>query len=140
MGSEMCIRDRSGGKGPALRNTMQFADLLQRDVPGPGPASYLATGVYNSFELMLRAHRRNPTSSFFLHSLLSDALGLRQAAYLDFPRSREWNVAVGRYGALFAAFGIRSPDILLRLANRRLYNGPHVQGCLAGLDAELKER
>ena len=92
--------NESGERWAALRNTMQFADLLQRDVPGPGPASYLTTGVYSSFELMVRAHGRSPTSSFLLCSLFSDALGLPQAAYLDFPRSREWAVAVGRYHAV----------------------------------------
>ena len=44
---------QSGGRWAALRNTMQFADFLQRD--GPGPASYLTTGVHKSFELMIRA-------------------------------------------------------------------------------------
>ena len=43
----------SGGRREALWSTMQFADLLQRVVPGPGPASYLTTGVYDSFELMV---------------------------------------------------------------------------------------
>ena len=43
----------SGGRWTASRNTMHFADLLQWDVPGPGPASYLTTGVYDSFELMV---------------------------------------------------------------------------------------
>ena len=91
---------------------MQFSDLLQRDVPGLGPASYLTTGVY---ELMVHAQARSPTSSFLLRSLFNDALGLPQAAYLDFPRSRGREVAVGRYPALFVAFGIRSKDILLQL-------------------------
>ena len=118
---------------------MQCADLLQRDVPGPGPASYLIPGVYNSFELMVRAQGRNSHSSSLLCSLSSDALGLPQGAYLDFRRPMEWGVAVGRYRALFAAFGIRSRDILLPLTNRRRYFGPHVQEYLAGLDAEREE-
>ena len=75
---------------------MQFAELLQRDVPGPGPASHLTTGVYNSFELIVRAHGRSPTSSFLLCSLFSNALGMPQAPCLYFPCSREWEVAVGR--------------------------------------------
>ena len=110
----------SEGRWAALRNIMQFADLLQRDVPGPGPASYLTTGVYSSFELMIHVHGRSPTSSFLLCSLFSDALGLPRATYLDFPHPREWEAVVGRYRALFTAFGIRSQDILLRLTNRRL--------------------
>ena len=66
----------SEGRWAALRNIMQFADLLQRDVPGPGPASYLTTGVYDSFELMIRSQGRTPTLSFLLCSLFSDAMGL----------------------------------------------------------------
>ena len=119
---------------------MQCADLLQRDVPGPGPASYLTTGVHGSFEFMVRSQWRIQTFSFLLCSLLSDALGLPQATYLDFPRSREWEVAVGRYHELFAAFGIRSQNVPLRLTNRRLYIGSHAQEYLAGLDAAWEER
>ena len=66
----------SGGRREALWSTMQFADLLQRVVPGPGPASYLTTGVYDSFELMIRSQGRTPTLSFLLCSLFSDAMGL----------------------------------------------------------------
>ena len=106
----------------------------------PGPASYLTTSVYDSFELMVRSQGRSPTSSFLLYSLFGDALGLPQAPYLVFPRSRQWEVAVGRYRALFAAFGIRSQTVLLWFTNRRLYIGPHVQEYLAGLDAEWEER
>ena len=123
-----------------LRSTIQFADLLQRDVHGPGPANHLTTGVYSSFELMARAQGRSPTSSLLLCSLISGALGLSQAVYLDFHRSRGWEVTVGRYRALFAAFGTRPQDILLRLTNGGVYVGPHVQQYLAGLGAEWEER
>ena len=131
--------NESGQRWAALRSTIQSADLLQRDVPGPGPASYLTAGVYSSFELMVCAHGRNPTSSFLLCSLFSDVLGLPQEGYLDSPLSREWEVAVDLYRTLFAAFGIRSQDILLRLPNRRLYIGTQVQEYLAGLDVEWGE-
>ena len=131
----------SGERWAALRNTMQFADLLRREVSGPGPACYLTTGVYDSFELVARSQGRRATSSFLLCSLSSDALGLPQSVYLDFPRSSEWEVAVGRYRALSAAFGTRSQNVLLRLTNRRLsYMGPHVQEYLAGLDTDWEER
>ena len=100
----------------------------------------MTTGVYSPFELMVRAHGRSPTSSYLLCSLFSDALGLPQGTYLDFPGSREREVAAGRYRALFAAFGIHAQDILLRLTNRRLYIGPHVQSYLADLDCEWEER
>ena len=49
-------------------------------------------------------------------------------------------MAVDHYRKLCIAFGIQSQDILLRLSNRRLYIGPHVQEYLAGLDAEWEER
>ena len=93
-----------GGRWGALRSTIQFADFIQRDVPGPEPASYLTTGVYISFEIMARIHRRSPTSSFLLFSLFSDALGMPQGEYLDFPWPKDWEAAAGRYRALLAAF------------------------------------
>ena len=123
-----------------MRSTKQFADLLQRGAPGSGSDSYLTTGVYSSFELMVGAHGRSPTSSYLLCSLLRDAQGLPQGVYLDLYRSREWGVAVGRYRTLLAAFGIQAQDILLRLTNWRLYVGPHVQSYLARLDGEWEER
>ena len=92
---------------------------------------------------LVRAHGKRPRGEpnlfVLLCSLFSDGLGLPRAAYVDFPRPREWEAAVGRYRALFTAFGIRSQDVLLRLTNRRLYIGPQVQECLAGLDAEWEE-
>ena len=67
-------------------------------------------------------------------------MDLPQEACLDFPRTRAWEEAAAHYRTLFVAYGIRPQDILLRLPNRRLYIGPHVQEYLAGLDAELGER
>ena len=40
---------------------MHFADLLQWDVPGPGPASCLTTSVDDSFELMVRSEEKKPS-------------------------------------------------------------------------------
>ena len=37
-------------------------------------------------------------------SLFSDAMDLPQGAYLDFPRTREWEVAAANYRTLFAAY------------------------------------
>ena len=88
---------------------------------------------------MARAHGRSLTSSFLWCSLISDGLGLSQAAYLDLPGSREWKVAVDRYHTMFFAFGIRSQDILLRLPNRRLDIGPHAQEYWTDLDVECEE-
>ena len=69
-----------GGRWAALRSAILFADLLQRGAPGPASDSYLATGVYSSFELMVHPHGRSPTSSYLLCFLFSDALGLPQGA------------------------------------------------------------
>ena len=52
---------------------------------------------------MVRAQRRSPTSLFLLFSLFSDALVVPRSAYFDFPRLREWEVAVDRYRTLFVA-------------------------------------
>ena len=67
-------------------------------------------------------------------------MDLPQEACLDFPRTRAWEEAAAHYRTLFVAYGLRPKDILLRLANRRLYIEPHVQEYLAGRDAELGER
>lgn len=81
--------DRAWGGGAALRTTIQFANLLQRKAPGPGPASLLTTGGHSPFELLVRAHGRILTISLVLCSLSCLALGLLQGVYLGFPRLRE---------------------------------------------------
>ena len=128
-----------GGGWPAARSTLQFAEVLQEGAPLLDLASYVTTGSRDTFELMLRAQGRSPTCLFLLCSPFSDALGLPSQAYLDFPRSREWQVVVSRYRALFTAFEIRPQDILLRLPNHRLYIRPHFQEYLVGLGSELEE-
>ena len=119
-----------------MGSTLQFAELLAEGVPRLDSASDVTTGSYNTFELMLKAHGRSPTSSFLLCSLFSDALGLPSPTYLYFPRPR---AAVSCYRTLFTAFEIRPQYVLLRLPNRRLYIGPHVQEYLVGLDSEWEE-
>ena len=112
-----------GGRWAALRSTMRFADL--RPTPAGRPWAGVSQVLDNWRLQLVRAHDtchgRSLTSSFLLFSLFSDALGLPQEAYLDFPRSREREAAVARYCALFTAFEIRSQHSLLRLANWRLY-------------------
>ena len=49
-------------------------------------------------------------------------------------------MVVGRYRALFAAFGIQGQGILIRLTNWRLYIGPYGRSYLAGLDGDWEER
>ena len=43
------------GRWVAVRGGLQFAARVQRSIPGPEPASYVTTGIYSTFELMLRA-------------------------------------------------------------------------------------
>ena len=45
-----------GGRWGVARNAMEFADLVQRGIPGLEPASYLTIEVYNLFTLMACAH------------------------------------------------------------------------------------
>ena len=123
-------------KYAALRITNQFADLLQRDVSGPGPASYLTKGVCDSFKLMVSSRRRNATSSFLLCSLFSVVLGMPQGTYLDFParaNGRWLSAATVRcHRALFAAFGIQSQNILLRLTTGGSTLGPKFKNTWQG--------
>ena len=122
-----------------MRGALQFAELLEEDGPRLVPASYVTTGSPPTFEHMVRTHGRNPTSSFLLCSLFSDALGLPQEAYLDSPGTREWEVAAAHYRERFAAYAIQPRDILLQLPNRRLYIAPHVQEFQAGLHVEWEK-
>lgn len=86
-----------------VRGALQFVALFQRGVPGPGAASYATASAHSTFDIMVSAHERSPTSSFLLCSLFCDALRLPRGAYLDFPRLRGWNAIAGHYRVLFAA-------------------------------------
>ena len=92
------------------------------------------------FERMVRSHGRSPTFFFLLCSLPSDALDMPREAYLDYPRTREWEAAAADYREHFAAYAIRRQDILLRLPNRRIYILHHVQEFLAAPRGECEER
>ena len=133
-------RPRPGGRWPAVAGALPFAEFLEEDDPRLGPASYVTTGSHDTFEEMVRTHGSNPTSWFLLCSLFGDALGLPQGAYLDFPRPRELTAAAGHYREIFAAYGIRPQDTVLRLPNRRIHILPHVQEFLAGLDSTWEDR
>ena len=92
-----------GGKWAAVGRALQFTAFLQRDALGTEPASYVTTGVHNTFELMATALRRSSTSSSVLCSLFSDAMDLPQEACLDFPRARELEEAAAHYRTLSIA-------------------------------------
>ena len=123
-----------------MRGALNFVELLEEDGPRLVPASYVTTGSHSTFEHTVRTRGRAQTSSSLLCSLLSDALGLPQEAYLNFPRTRKWEVATSHHRKRFAAYAIQSRDILLHLSNRRLYIRLHVQEFLAGLHVEWGER
>lgn len=55
-----------GLKWAAMRGALEFAGLLQRCAPGPWPASYVTTGVYHTFEFMVRALGGSLISSFLV--------------------------------------------------------------------------
>ena len=124
-----------------MEGAPQFAERIEEDSARLlQPARDVTTGSHETFELMVRTHGRSPTFSFLLCSPFSDALSLLRRAYLDFPRSREWQAAASYYYEVFAAYAIRAQDILLRLPNRRIYILPHVQEFLAGLDSTWEDR
>ena len=88
------LRSHSGERWPAAGSTLQFGELLQEGAPRLDPASYVTTVAHDTFKMMVTAHGGSPASSFFQCSLLSDTLGLPSRAYIDIPRSREWEAAV----------------------------------------------
>lgn len=55
-----------GGRWAAVRSALQFAALLERGALGNEPASYVTTGVDNTFELVVSALGRSSTSSLLL--------------------------------------------------------------------------
>ena len=123
-----------------MRSALEFAALLKQGNLGTEPTSYVTTGVHNTLELMVSTLGRSPNSSFVPRSFFSDALDLPQKIYFDFPSAREWEAAAALYRMLFAAYGVRPQDILLRLPNRRRCIGPHVHEYLVGLDTEWEEQ
>ena len=62
---------------------------------------FQSTGVYNTFEDMLRAQGHCVTASFLLFTLFCDTLGLPSGAYIECPRPRGWTQVVDRYRQLF---------------------------------------
>ena len=123
-----------------MTSALQFAAILERGDHGTEPVSYVTTGVHTTFEIMVSTLGRSSTPPFVLCSLFSDELDLPQEACPDFPRAREWLEASAQHSTLFAAYGIRQQDILLRLPNRRHYIALQVEEYLAGLDTEWEER
>ena len=79
-----------GGRWPAVGDALRFAELIGEDGARLlRPSSSVTTGSHEIFELVVRTHGRNPSSSLLLCSLFSDALDLPRRAYLDLPRPRE---------------------------------------------------
>ena len=126
--SQRIAHDRAGGILTAVRSALQFAALRPRGDLGTEPASYVTTGVHTTFELMVSTFGRNPTSSFVLCSLFSDALDLPQEACLDFPRTGEWKAAATHYltGDLIARHHTQTPksETIHWTSRSSLFGGP----------------
>ena len=122
------LKTEQGGRWTVVRSALQFAALLQRGDLRTEPASYVTTGVHTTFELMVSTFGRNPTSSFVLCSLFSDALDLPQEACLDFPRTGEWKAAATHYltGDLIARHHTQTPksETIHWTSRSSLFGGP----------------
>ena len=127
-------RSQPEGRWQAVGSTLQFAELLADGVPRLDSASYVTTGSHNTFDVEGPREESNILVPLMLP--VRRCSGPAFAGVPRFPRPREWESAVSRYRTLFTAFEIRPQDVLLRLPNRRLYIGSHVQEHLVGLDSE----
>lgn len=98
------------GRWAALGSTTQFAGLRQRTVFGPGPASYLTTGVYSSFEVMVRAHGRDKTPLRLSCAMCSAMLWacFKEQIITPPPPGREWEATAARQRVLLTAFDIQT--------------------------------
>ncbi|CAN0212020.1 unnamed protein product, partial [Scytosiphon promiscuus] len=94
-------------------------------------------GHFDSFDSMVQAHGRSPTSSYLLVPLFCDVFGMDADVYIYFPRDPHedngWDQMVQRYRALFYAHGVRPHQVLLKLPRGRIYIAPDVQEYLAHL-------
>ena len=120
-----------------MGSTLQFAELLADGVPRLDSASYVTTGSHNTFDVEGPREESNILVPLMLP--VRRCSGPAFAGVPRFPRPREWESAVSRYRTLFTAFEIQPHDVFLRLPDRRLYIGPHVQEYLVGLNSEWEE-
>lgn len=66
----------AGQRSVAARGALEFADLLRLSGPRLTLASYVTTGVYSTFKILVCAIGKRPASSFLLSSLCSSAHSL----------------------------------------------------------------
>ena len=119
---------------------IRFSTIVGQEPSQLDQTEYQSTGVYNTFEDMLRAQGHCVTASFLLCTLVCDTLGLPSGIYIECPRPLGWIQVVDRYRQLFGTNNVRAQDVVLRLQGRRLYIGPHVQEFLLHLDPVWDER
>ena len=113
-------RTPSGGCPPASSSQLRD-NWLPRHVRADGESPREESNFI--VPLMLPAQRRS---------------GPAFAGVSRFSPLKGMGSSVSRYRMLFTRFEIQSQDALLRLPNRRLYLGPHVQEYLVGLDICLR--
>ena len=121
------------GKHSAVRRTPSGGR------PRLDPASYVTTDSHDTFELMVRAHGRNPTSSFLM-------LPVQRRSGPAFAGVSRFLPLKGMESSgkpvPYAVHSVRDPTTECRAAvipNRRLYIGPHVQEYLVGFHDEWEE-
>ena len=128
--------ERAGGKVGDVKEHHAFRR--------PPPMGRSRTGASyandNRCLQLVRAHgthsREEPNISVPLVLHFQRSSEHTSSGLLRFPSPEGMGRGCRPYRALFTAFGIRSQDILLRLANPRLYIGSHVREYLVGLDTE----
>lgn len=69
----------------AVRDALQFTDLLQRGVSESESVVHVMTDIDSAFELTVRVCGKIRTSSFLLCFLFSDSLGLLRGLISIFP-------------------------------------------------------
>ncbi len=128
-----------GGRWDVLRTLVSVWNAMGQDFEIWAETERVGrtVGSFNSFEDMVRAHGRSPTSSYLLVPIFGSALGLGPPTYVDFPMrgmSVGWTQVIQCYRDLFQRLGIQPRDVLIELPNNITYICPHVQEYLVRLD------
>ena len=68
------------GRWPRTFEALRFSTIVGQELSQLDQTKYPSTGVYKTFEDMLRAQRHCVTASFLLCTLFRDTLGVRSGA------------------------------------------------------------